>query len=59
MLGLNCGIGTGKLPWCEGKPDSTQAYLLFLAHWARKLFEGDWNTPLNEAWSKPKVRVRL
>lgn len=32
-----CGIGAEKLPWCEGKQHSTQAHLLFLAHWARKL----------------------
>ena len=32
-----CGIGAEKLPWCEGKHHSTQAHLLFLAHWARKL----------------------
>src|SRR5271156_6105155 len=33
----DCGIGAEKLPWCEGKHHSTQAHLLFLAHWARKL----------------------
>ena len=32
-----CGIGAEKLPWCEGKQHSTQAHLLFLAAWARKL----------------------
>lgn len=33
----DCGIGVEKVPWSKGKQHSTQAHLLFLAHWARKL----------------------
>ena len=32
-----CGVKVEELPWATGKHQLTTAYMLFLAHWARKL----------------------
>src|SRR5450755_4244194 len=32
-----CGVRVEELPWAIGKHQLTKAYMLFLAHWARKL----------------------
>ena len=33
-----CGVRVETVPWGIGKHQLTKAYMLFLAHWARKLF---------------------
>jgi hypothetical protein len=37
-----CGVVAEKLPWSDGKHHSTQAHMLWLARWARKL---SWKEP--------------
>jgi transposase len=32
-----CGVKVEQVPWAMGKHSLTQAYMLYLAHWARKL----------------------
>jgi transposase len=32
-----CGVRVEEVPWATGKHQLTKAYMLFLAHWARKL----------------------
>jgi transposase len=32
-----CGVKVEEVPWGCGKHQMTTAYVLFLAHWARKL----------------------
>lgn len=47
-----CGVKVESLPWAVGKHGLTEAYMLFLAHWARKLswtetaraFHTSWDT---------------
>jgi transposase len=31
-----CGVRVEEVPWATGKHKLTKAYMLFLAHWARK-----------------------
>ena len=33
----DCGVRVEEVPWGTGKHQLTNAYMLFLAHWARKL----------------------
>jgi len=33
----SCGVKVEQVPWALGKHSLCQAYLLFLAHWARRL----------------------
>ena len=32
-----CGVKVEQVPWAEGKHTLTKAYMVYLAHWARKL----------------------
>ena len=32
-----CGVKVEQVPWAMGKHSLTKAYMLYLAHWARKL----------------------
>jgi len=32
-----CGVKVEEVPWATGKHQLTKAYMLYLAHWARKL----------------------
>jgi len=34
---VRCGVKVESVPWATGKHTLTQAYMLYLAHWARKL----------------------
>ena len=43
-----CGVRVEELPWAIGKHQLTKAYMLFLAHWARKL-----------SWQEPPTREQL
>jgi transposase len=46
-----CGVKVEEVPWATGKHQLTKAYMVFLAHWARKLswqetaiaFHGTWD----------------
>ena len=42
-----CGIKVEQVPWGAGKHTLTRAYMLYLAHWARKL-----------SWQETAVRFR-
>ncbi len=47
-----CGVVVEEVPWADGKHSLTKAYMIFLAHWARKLswketaesFRTSWDT---------------
>ena len=47
-----CGVVVEEVPWADGKRSLTKAYMIFLAHWARKLswketaesFRTSWDT---------------
>lgn len=48
----HCGVKVERVPWARGKRELTDAYLIFLAHWAEKLtwlevarsFRTSWDT---------------
>jgi transposase len=48
----DCGIGAEKLPWSAGKQHSTQAHLLFLAAWARKLSWTEVALSFHSSWDR-------
>lgn len=45
-----CGVKVEAVPWAVGKHGLTQAYLLFLAHWARKLSWTDTARSFHTSW---------
>ena len=47
-----CGIKVEQVPWARGKHTLTQAYLLFLAHWARKLSWAETARSFHTSWEK-------
>jgi transposase len=47
-----CGISAEKLPWSVGKQHSTQAHLLFLAAWARKLSWTEVAESFHSSWDR-------
>jgi len=53
----DCGIGAEKLPWAAGKQHSTQAYLLFLAAWARKLSWTEVAVSFHSSWDRVRDAV--
>ena len=48
----DCGISAEKLPWSAGKQHSTQAHLLFLAAWARKLSWTEVAESFHSSWDR-------
>lgn len=47
-----CGVKVEQVPWAIGKHTLCQAYMLFLAHWARKLSWKDTAQAFHTTWEK-------
>jgi transposase len=47
-----CGVRVEELPWASGKHQLTKAYMLFLAHWARKLSWQETAVAFHTSWDK-------
>jgi transposase len=47
-----CGVRVEELPWATGKHQLTRAYMLFLAHWARKLSWQETAMSFRTSWDK-------
>jgi hypothetical protein len=47
-----CGVRVEELPWAIGKHQLTKAYMLFLAHWARKLSWQETAVGFRSTWDK-------
>jgi transposase len=47
-----CGVRVEELPWALGKHQLTKAYMLFLAHWARKLSWQETAVAFRSTWDK-------
>lgn len=47
-----CGVKVEALPWAMGKHTLTRAYMLFLAHWARKLSWRETARAFHTSWEK-------
>lgn len=45
-----CGVKIESVPWCNGKHQSTKAYQLFLARWARRLSWKEVAEVFNTSW---------
>jgi transposase len=47
-----CGVKVEELPWAVGKHRLTKAYMVFLAHWARKLSWQETALAFHTTWDK-------
>ena len=47
-----CGVRVEAVPWGIGKHQLTKAYMLFLAHWARKLSWQETAMSFRSSWDK-------
>ena len=47
-----CGVRVEAVPWGVGKHQLTKAYMLFLAHWARKLSWQETAASFRSTWDK-------
>jgi transposase len=47
-----CGVKVEEVPWATGKHHLTKAYMLFLAHWARKLSWQETAVAFRTSWDK-------
>ena len=47
-----CGVRVETVPWGIGKHQLTKAYMLFLAHWARKLSWQETAVSFRTSWDK-------
>ncbi len=47
-----CGVKVEAVPWAVGKHGLTEAYMLFLAHWARKLSWTETARAFHTSWDK-------
>jgi transposase len=47
-----CGVKVEEVPWATGKHHLTTAYMLFLAHWARKLSWQETAMAFRTSWDK-------
>lgn len=48
----HCGVKVEQVPWARGKHTLTDAYMLFLAHWARKLSWQETARSFHTTWDK-------
>lgn len=48
----NCGVKVEQVPWGCGKHQLTTAYMLFLAHWAKKLSWKETARSFHTSWEK-------
>ena len=51
-IGRACGVRVETVPWGIGKHQLTKAYMLFLAHWARKLSWQETAVSFRTSWDK-------
>jgi transposase len=47
-----CGVRVEELPWAIGKHQQTKTYMVFLAHWARKLSWQETALSFRTTWDK-------
>ena len=47
-----CGVRVEELPWAIGKHQLTKTYMVFLAHWARKLSWKETASSFRTSWDK-------
>ena len=47
-----CGVKVEQVPWAAGKHTLTRAYMLHLAHWARKLSWQETARSFRTSWEK-------
>jgi len=47
-----CGVKVEQVPWARGKHTLTEAYMLFLAHWARKLSWTETAQAFHTSWDQ-------
>jgi transposase len=52
-----CGVRVEEVPWATGKHQLTKAYMLFLAHWARKLSWQETAASFRSSWDKVRQAV--
>jgi transposase len=52
-----CGVRVEHVPWATGKHQLTKAYMLFLAHWARKLSWQETASSFRSSWDKVRQAV--
>jgi transposase len=48
----HCGVKVEQVPWARGKHSLTDAYMLFLAHWARRLSWKETARAFHTSWDK-------
>lgn len=54
-----CGIKVEKVPWAEGKSQTTKAYQIFLAGWAKKLAWSDVAKSFKSSWDTVYRSVKM
>ena len=47
-----CGVKVEQVPWAIGKHSLTKAYMLYLAHWARKLSWKETASSFGTTWNQ-------
>ncbi len=52
-----CGVKVEQVPWAIGKHTLTHAYMLYLAHWARKLSWQETARSFHTSWEKVRHAV--
>ena len=52
-----CGVKVEEVPWATGKHQLTKAYMLYLAHWARKMSWKDTALSFRTSWEKVQQAV--
>jgi transposase len=52
-----CGVKVEQVPWAIGKHTLTHAYVLYLAHWARKLSWQETARSFHTSWEKVRHAV--
>ena len=52
-----CGVKVEEVPWATGKHQLTKAYMLYLAHWARKMSWKDTAISFRTSWEKVQQAV--
>ena len=53
----DCGVLVEELPWVNGKHQLTKTYMMFLAHWARKLSWKETALSFRTSWEKVRHSV--
>ena len=52
-----CGVKVEEVPWATGKHQLTKAYMLYLAHWARKMSWKETAQSFHTSWEKVQQAV--